>query len=190
MSDNGLIDVPVFNRPAIKPLSHTEAEILLSYSGDGGVLKRYDMATWYRCMDCAQTERLDGCLSEFNSKIVRIICRCTIREYQPSKGVTTLAMNRANSALILANKATAYDMQNGEVVEIPTILMEREDAAIARLFERVIRNLRLQAFTIHTPCWNKKYTDYAAMEVHITPDQIGYKCKCRMLFHQGQSLAH
>ena len=175
-----LTDAPKVALPA---LTKTEAEAIAAWDG---VMKRYRLAEWLRCRVCFSANREDGCKSLVTSRLVRITCRCGTREYQAPQGTTDLAANRANSALTLANQGTITVIDGaGQPVTLKSMRLEPEDAAIIRLYDRVMGELSLNPKVVHRVCWNGRTTDDAAMELLCNPSQVALRCGCSCFHYTG-----
>ena len=180
-----LTDAPAV---ALPPLTKTEGEAIAAMHG---VLKRYRLAEWIRCRVCHAKGRQDGLRSRVASRSVRLECRCGVREYVAPTGTTDLGGNRANSALTLANHGdiTVID-GSGNPVKLKAVRMEPEDAAIIRLYDRIMGDLQLNPKFCHLPCWSGKPFDGHEMEVLVDPSKVALKCHCSVFHYTGTATIH
>lgn len=182
MSGIVLTDAPSV---ALPPLTKAEAEAI---SAMEGVLKRYRLVEWIRCERCYQAHRMDGLRTVVNSRTVRLQCRCGVREYTAPQGTTDLHANRANSSLGTLNQGEITVITaSGEAKKLIAMRIEPEDAAIIRLYSRIMGALSLNPKLAHRDCWDHRPYDESACELLCDDSKIAIKCGCRVLHYSGSS---
>ena len=185
MSGITLTDAP---KVALPPLTKLEAETIASMNE---VTKRYRLGEWIRCRVCHAQGRPDGCRSLVTARMVRIECRCGVREFVAPQGTSDLAMNRANSALTGANQGDIRVIDGaGQLVTLKAVKLESEDAAIVRLYDRIMGALQMNPKFCHRPCWSGKPFDGHEMEVLVNPSQVALKCSCSCFHYSGTDTVH
>jgi hypothetical protein len=87
----------------------------------------------------------------------------------------------------LANRTTStlYGPNNEPLEELPTTVLSHEDAAMLRQYKKFMDRHGFREANYCNACWSKEQHD--GMRVHVTDGQIMFKCRCRMLFFQGQT---
>lgn len=185
MSGIILTDAPT---AGLAPLTKLEAETIASMDG---VLKRYRLGEWIRCRVCNAKGRPDGCRSTVTPRMVRVECRCGVREFIAPQGTSDLGANRSNSALTGANHGDIRVIDGaGNLITLKAVRLEPEDAAIIRLYDRIMGELQLNPKFCHRPCWSGKPWDGHEMEVICNPSQVALRCSCSCVHYTGADTIH
>src|SRR5262245_14105229 len=85
------------------PLQKTEAEAIAWFHA---FCAKHKLAVIYRCAKCFRLKRPDGMNQDYSNKLitprmVRLTCRCGIREYVAPLGTGDLPTKLSNSAIVL-----------------------------------------------------------------------------------------
>ena len=80
--------------------------------------------------------------------------------------------------------ATVLD-HNGEPTNVPTIVLSSEEAALLRLYKKFLLRHGFREALYCNKCFEGSRAD--GTRAHVTDSQVMVKCRCRMLFHQGQT---
>ena len=75
---------------------------------------------------------------------------------------------------------------NGVVLNRPAITLSAEDARLLREYKKFLQKQGLKEALYCSHCWTGERED--GCKAFVTDSQIGIICRCRIRFHQGQSL--
>lgn len=74
---------------------------------------------------------------------------------------------------------------DGSLANKPTILFDAEEAALLRRYKKLLAKHGLREALYCNACWEGNRSD--GMRAFVRDDQILFECRCRTLFHQGQT---
>jgi len=74
---------------------------------------------------------------------------------------------------------------DGEVVNKPTVVLDSAEASLLRQYKKFLQKHGLREAVYCNNCWEGQRSD--GMRAFVRDDQILFECRCRTLFHQGQS---
>jgi len=72
---------------------------------------------------------------------------------------------------------------DGVPATLPTVLLTGEEAKLLREYKKFLDRHRIKEAAYCHDCWEHNLQH--GMAAFVTPDQIMFRCRCRMLFFQG-----
>lgn len=82
------------------------------------------------------------------------------------------------------SEALIIDPSTGEgAVKFQTEMLSAEEAKLLRDYKRFLQRRGLREALFCNTCSEQRRSD--GTQAYVTAEQIGIKCRCRFLFHQG-----
>ena len=75
---------------------------------------------------------------------------------------------------------------DGSVINAPTLMLSLEDAKLLRAYKKFLLRNRLKEALYCETCHEDNRSH--GLEAFVTDSQILFRCRCRSLFYQGQTL--
>jgi len=164
----------------LEPLSYEEAQI---FYGTHRVNQNLGLLETLDCDLCFALGRHSGVRTVCRPALVRIECRCGVRDYIGPVGTDgNIVLNPART-LADRTKGLLFD-EHGQPASLPTVLMSRDEAQILRQYARFLHDRRLSVSYYCRGCWNGRTTADPLM-VKISPGQVVFTCRCRIRYWQG-----
>lgn len=157
--------------PVAPEFTEGTARVVAAFSS---VLMRYALCEQQWCDLCFQRNMNAGCRTTRSADMhsIAIRCNCSIRRYT---SVIELSGGTATTALTLGNETVGAIVKADGTRNVPTTLMETDDAKLMLRYYAALRTLKLnntlQCRMCGEPC-----------EQNVTDDEINIVCGCRIRY--------
>lgn len=161
--------------PTAPAMTEGHARVIVAFSR---FLERYVLRESLWCDLCFQLAQNSGTrVTKGNDgHSLSITCRCSIRHITT---VTELSYTRPSPIGVMDRTSGAIDQPGGERLQVPTLLISDEDAALALRHIAVLGELQLNNMLLCFGCRE-------ACEMTFEPNQIIVACKCHLRIWQSR----